>query len=368
VKADIADTKVHVEPIIRTDLERKITLIYTDMGEYYNLKPIADEAERRGFEVRFTQDILENAEVGIYCQHVCFPENSKFSVILLHDLAQGHNRWPYFWELEQWNNFDIGILPGKTWGQMWEKCGCMPYARPRCGVFEMGYPKSDQANDSNLREYAKDLGRKLGLKYDKTILYAPSWENDGKEDDFVKALCDMPVNLLVKQAHCAEANDLIKRNNDNIRKMREIHEGNYENLYYIETKESIIVAILLCDMLVSDESSTMGEAAMFGKPSIAVTDWLIPDTIPSRYASVPMDYVIKCKKNELRSTAEALLTDPKQFEEVLSRRKNAFSNAGNVCEDIMDAIEYYAFGKTNTNRHFETRKLISRYDTDSLWN
>ena len=40
----------------------------------------------------------------------------------------------------------------------------------------------------------------------------------------------------------------------------------------------------------------MAEGLMFGKMSIAVTDWLIPDTTPSRFAEVPMDYVIKCKK------------------------------------------------------------------------
>ena len=52
----------------------------------------------------------------------------------------------------------------------------------------------------------------------------------------------------------------------------------------------------MCDLVVSDESSVMAEGLMFGKMSIAVTDWLIPDTTPSRFAEVPMDYVIKCKK------------------------------------------------------------------------
>lgn len=61
-----------------------------------------------------------------------------------------------------------------------------------------------------------------------------------------------------------------------------------------------MTALELCDMVVSDESSVMSEAVMFGKPSVAVTDWLIPDTVPSRFASVPMNYVLKCKKVELR--------------------------------------------------------------------
>lgn len=56
--------------------------------------------------VSFTRDIFAPAEIGVYCQHVCHPENSRFSVILLHDLAQGHK--PNIWEYEPWNKFDIG--------------------------------------------------------------------------------------------------------------------------------------------------------------------------------------------------------------------------------------------------------------------
>ncbi len=32
-------------------------------------------------------------------------------MILLHDMAQGHNRWPNIWEIERWSKFDVGILP-----------------------------------------------------------------------------------------------------------------------------------------------------------------------------------------------------------------------------------------------------------------
>ena len=61
-------------------IQKNITLFYTDKGEYYNVKPIAEEAKRRGYQVSFTEDIYQKAEIGIYCQHVCYPENSKFSV------------------------------------------------------------------------------------------------------------------------------------------------------------------------------------------------------------------------------------------------------------------------------------------------
>ena len=71
-----------------------------------------------------------------------------------------------------------------------------------------------------------------------------------------------------------------------------------------------MTALAMCDLVVSDESSVMAEGLMFGKMSIAVTDWLIPDTTPSRFAEVPMDYVIKCQKATLRYHVEQFLAAP----------------------------------------------------------
>ena len=71
-------------------------------------------------------------------------------------------------------------------------------------------------------------------------------------------------------------------------------------MYYLEPEESILVALHICDLIVSDESSVMVEGLLYKKSSIAVQDWLIPDTVPPRFAVVPNDYVHKCKKVELR--------------------------------------------------------------------
>ncbi len=101
--------------------------------------------------------------------------------------------------------------------------------------------------------------------------------------------------------------------------MRKLHENKYDNLYYIEPEESIMTALELCDMVVSDESSVMSEAVMFGKPSVAVTDWLIPDTVPSRFASVPMNYVLKCKKVELREYVTNLAAHSTNYNSILEK-------------------------------------------------
>jgi len=343
-------------------VERHITFFYTDKGEYYNLKPIADAAQKRGFKIEFTTNLKQIAEIGVYCQHFCYPENSKFSLILLHDMAQGHNRWPNIWEIEKWNKFDIGIVPGEEWAKRWSQCACYPFANPRLGTFQLGYPKSDLIDSDELNLRTEELRKQFNFKYEFTVLYAPSWENDEKEDDFVRALASLPVNLLIKQAHWPESYSHITRN---IQDMRLLHEKKYENIYYIEPEESIMVALKLCDMVVSDESSVMAEALMFHKPSLAVIDWLIPDTQPSRFASVPMDYVCKCKKVELREYVEKFYSQTDFYYSMQKRANTVFSNHGNCCKDILDAIEYYTQSKEDCD--FLNKKLTSLYGQCNMW-
>ena len=343
--------------------KKDITFFYTDKGEYYNLEPIAVEARKRGYTVRYSEDVREKAEIGVYCQHVYYPENSKFSLVLLHDMEQGHNRWPNLWEAERWARFDIGIVPGEAWADRWEQCACIKYVNPRCGTYEFGYPKSDTVNDSKICERAKQLREQLNLKYDVSVLYAPSWEYADKEDDFIKAVAPLKVNMLIKQAHWPKEYQAII---DNIDEMRAQHEGRYDNLYYIDVTESIMTALDMCDIVVSDESSVMSEALMFDKPSIAVTDWLIPDTDPARLSCVPMDYVVKCKKAELSDAVNKLINNICSYRDIMERGKRIFSNTGHVCSDIMDAVDYYTQDKPEAG--FAKKKLASRYRIFDMWN
>ena len=335
-------------------VEKKITLFYGDRGEYFNLLPIKKEAENRGYEVNMSDNQDEKAEIGFYCGHFNLCKNSKFSVVLLHDMAQGHNRWPNLWELERWNAYDLGVLPGKTWGDLWKECGEIFYANPRCGVYQFGYPKSDTVKSPELQQLIDEAKNRLNMKYEKTVLYAPSWEYGEKQDDFVKALQTLPINLLIKQADWpdpGQANEILR--------MRAMHEGKYDNVYFLEPKESIMVALGICDMVVSDESSVMAEALMFDKPSVAVTDWLIPDRNPPRPASVPMDYVLRCKKVQLREYVEKVINGELDTSDVLQYGRDIFDNRGNVCRDIMDAIDYY-LGYSDNNEFME-KKLVPNY-------
>lgn len=349
-------------PAKKKNVKKEITFFCQDKGEYYNLLPIMKEADKRGYKVSYTDDLNVKAEIGVYCQHFGRPENSKFSVVLLHDMAQGHNRWPNLWELERWNEYDIGIVPGVNWKNRWERCAFQYYTNPRCGAYMLGYPKSNEIFSKELEDRVKELRKSMNMKYDISVLYAPSWENDEKEDDFIRALASLPINLLIKQASWPkEYMHIIK----NIQDMRKLHEGKYDNLYYIEPEESIMVALKMCDLIVSDESSVMIEGLMFGKISIAVKDWLIPDTVPSRFASIPFENVHKCKKVELREQVEKIIAENMGNEEIQKASEDFFVNKGNVNKDILDAIEYFAMGKEKND--FMKWKMSECYMPANMW-
>ena len=333
-----------------------ITFFYTDMGEYFNLKPLADFADSSGHKVHFTRDIKEKAKVGVYCQHHTYPENSDFSVILLHDMAQGHNRWPNFWYAEPWDKYDLGITPGSLFSSLYKKTGNNYYSNPTYGVYEFGYPKSDIIYDKGLDERAKNFKKKLGFKYDYTVLYAVSWEYFDKEDDFVRAVASLPVNMLIKQSDWSDDYMAIK---DSIKKMRSMHEGKYDNIYYLEPEESILTALKMCDMVVSDESSVMLEALMFNKPSVGVTDWMIPDTDPPRPSSIPLDYCFRIKKVELREYVERMSKGLIDFGKYIDFGDTIFANKGHVCEDIMNAIEYYT--GVSDNDELMSKRILPDY-------
>ena len=343
-----------------TNTKNEITFFYTDKGEYYNLLPIQIEAEKRGYKTRFTMELEEKAEIGIYCQHLCYPENSKLSVILLHDLAQRHDIWPNIWRDEHWNDFDIGILPGEEWSRRYSECCCLPYANPRIGTYVLGYPKADVKISDEEKNRLAEL--KINLKYEKTVLYAPSWENDEKEDEFVTYLHDLPVNLIIKQADWPDEYEII---NDNIRKMRALHEGKFENLTYLEQEENIIVALMLCDVVVSDESSVMTEAILFDKPSVAVTDWRIPDQNPSRFACVPYDYVKKTKKKYLKDAVLELIESEDERKKYLDKGRNVFSNKGFCSRNIMDLIDSIIIGGKDEN--VKGKQAYPYYEKIGMW-
>jgi hypothetical protein len=166
------------------------------------------------------------------------------------------------------------------------------------------------------------------------VLYAPSWECDTKQDDFVQALVDLPVNLLIKQADWP---DEIAR----IQEVTEKHRKLASNIYLIDPKVNIMKCLALADVLVSDESNCLAEALLFDVPGISVSDWPIPALggWPPRF-SEPPSFALTTVRLGLRSAVEDALRDQAELRlRLRQHRDHYFSHLGRSSAMIMDVLE-----------------------------
>lgn len=322
----------------KNNIKKDITFIYMDDAEKAIYMSIAEEACKRGYEIKFTQDKFCKCEIGFYCQHINFPQYSKLSIIMFHDIIQQYRNWPDIWLREPWNKYDIGILPSNQWVENWEKCSQYYYANPRCGVYKIGWPKADRYADLNKNEFKIKFNLKHGLDNNKkTVLYAPSWENDGKQDDFVRSMLTLDVNILIKQASVDP--DKYHDMSVAINEMYQLHK-NIPQVTILDPATNIIEAIIASDILVSEESSTMCEAVMMGIPAISVSDWLIPDVIPKRYPECNYNFVFMTQKDKLADCVQSMLKNySKTLEQVEIFRRQTFGEIGGAAIKIMDIID-----------------------------
>lgn len=319
---------------------KEITFFYSNPVESQTATPVAAEAEQRGYVTRLTDKPFEQAEIGVYCAHDCFPRHAKFSVVMLHDMGQGQLNWPNMWRLEPWNDFDVGILPGEVWEQRWQQSCGHRYSRPREGVYTLGWPKSDSifaAGDTQISAAAADLRASLGLRHEVSVLYAPAWENDGKQDEFVRALMDLPVNLLLKQYPWTdEWPDMLA----NVAAANALHRDIAPNVHILDPSVNIMHAIEIGDVMVSEESSCLIEALLKGRPAVSVSDWMVPDTQPPRLPAAPFDFLIRTPKAGLRDVISDIVQDlPRYRAAAIAERERNFSNLGDSARRIMDLID-----------------------------
>lgn len=321
-------------------IKKNITFIYMDKAEKAMYTPIAEEAIKRGYTVSFTTNKFAKAEIGFYCQHINYPKNSKFSFIMLHDIIQQYSNWPNIWYNEPWNEYDVGILPSNQWEHNWIESSCYHYARPRKGIYKVGWPKADVVSKIQNASHKKDFLESHGLDSSKrTILYAPAWENDGKQDDFVQAMLKLNVNILIKQAPWVK--EEYPEIYNNVLEMEQKHKG-LKNVCILPMETNIFEAIAISDILVSEESSTMCEASMMGIPAVSVSDWLIPDVVPSRYPKCDYDFVTVTTKGQLTDKIQEMLKNYQKYKEKVETFKNEnFSNIGSTAVIIMDILDSY---------------------------
>ena len=325
-------------------LKKDITFIYSDSAEKVIYSKMMEVAKSRGYKVSLTNDKFAKCEIGVYCQHINFPQYSRFSVIMLHDIIQQYSNWPDIWLMEPWNKYDIGILPSNQWVDNWNKCSQNFYAVPRKAMLKVGWPKADSIIVENREENRRLFNERHGLRNDrKTVLYAPAWENDGKQNDFVEAMLKLDVNILIKQWDAPK--EKFPQIVANIEEMRKLHE-NIPGVTILPPKTNIFDVIAVSDILVSEESSTMCEAAMMEIPAVSVSDWLIPDTTPSRFPQCDYDFVTLTKKNELSKCVQHMLSNYEIYKSAVEKfAKNNFANVGKASERVIDILDDVTEGR-----------------------
>lgn len=328
---------------MKKNIKKEITFICTDNVERQCCEPVAKEAERRGYKIKFTENKFEHCEIGFYLSHWNFPKNSKLSVVTLHDLGQQHGEWPVMWKIEFWNIFDIALLPNKEWADMWHNASCYKCSRPRIGAFFTGFPKADRIATQEFSENCKKIISEYGIDVTKkSVLYAPSWEWDGRQLEIIEAVKDLNVNLLIKQFPATP--DVFPEQYKIISEMHKKSLGK-PNVYILDSSTNIYDAVNLSDVLVSEESSTLYEAMLMDKPVIAVTDWLVPDVNPPRLPEFPYDFAVKIPKKNLAEMIGKVLSDKEYVKKIKEYRLENFPNLGNASKNIMDIIDCIVYKK-----------------------
>lgn len=319
-------------------MNKDITFFYLDEVEKWATEDIFMEAEKQGYKVKYSKNLSEKCEIGIYPQDKYVEYNSKLSVVMLHGMDQGRVNWPNHWSKEPWNKYDIGLLPGRSWSERWKNCSWDPYSHTKKGVYEVGWPKSDKIFKDSFSNNIKSLRDKLNLKYENSILYAPSFETDNKQIDVCNKLKDLNLNLLVK--HWLTSKD--KSDNPDLKKnidqANDYLKNNMSNGYILDPSLSIIDCLAISDILITDESSVLYEAFLLDVPTISISDWKMrtnnkntPRLIkPSREC-----YQI-VKKSDLILIIEKILSNKLEVSKHINEKKNYhYSNLGKSSEVII---------------------------------
>ena len=169
-------------------------------------------------------------------------------------------------------------------------------------------------------------------------------------------MAGLDVNVIIKQWDA----DPLKFPNQvyEVNRMKKLHSG-IKNVTILPPSTNIFEAIAASDILVSEESSTMCEAAMMGIPAVSVSNWLIPDTVPSRFPKCDYDFVTLTKKEQLRECIISILADYDSIKEKTQQyARNTFLNIGHSSSMIMDIIDDCVDGKTI--RYQQLQKLPNR--------
>ncbi len=343
------------------NIKREITFFYDEAVEKVHWGHVKLEAIQRGYSTCFSKNMDQKAEIGFYCSDNNKPENSKLSFVMLHGMDQGRTRWPNIWRDWPWNKFDIGLLPGKTWSERWKNSAFDPYAHPKIAVCEVGSPKADEifANKYLFQEKVDEIARELNLPFDKTVLYAPSFETDNKQKDIIDLLQSTKTNILIK--HWLISDDDKKSFPDvwtNIQNACKDISDHQTHIRILSPEMSIMTCLGLCDVLVTDESSVAYEALLLNREVFTLKNWMMRtnNVDEPRPVDPPSDIVNKVDREELK---EFMTKYNKKagVSGMNTKRDDVFSHLGSSSEKIIDIVDAALIGDEFQNIVVSNKKV-----------
>jgi len=329
-------------------------------------QPIIDESQKRGYDTVLTDDPSIFGDIGFYCDDRSVPGNQLLSVITINGLDQDHvirpNYSPWFRE-ENWGLFDVGLLPGDRWGNGWVSSETSISANPRYGVYKVGWPKSDY-----MFLKADPAEERLKHGHKRRVLYAPQTEQDGKQTQVVQALRNINVNLRIKHWETPE---------ESIFYRHLLTENYFKNLHnenkiakkepwieILNPKSNFIEALFHADLLITDQSSVIYEAALGGIPTVSVNGW--------RHACNPClgpqpspDICLSSDLSDLPKNINLIFSNYEEWvKKSISIRDDNFTNLGVSSKVILDLLinkQYISFHKQRLMKSLPnnfTRRLL----------
>ena len=323
-------------------MKKEITFFYLDNVEKWALENIFDEASKHGYKVKYSKNLNEECEIGFYPQDYYVKPNSKLSVVMLHGMDQGRLNWPNHWSNEPWNKYDIGFLPGKSWSERWNDYSWDPSTRTKKGVYEVGWPKSDKVFKDSFFNNIKSLKEGLNLRFNKSILYAPSFETDNKQIEICKILKDLSSNILIKHWLTNEDSQNYIDLKKNIDEANLYVKKNMHNGYILDPNLNIVDCLALSDVLITDESSVLYEAFLLNVPTVSVSDFVMRtnNSKPARPVKPSNECYRIVPKLKLYETITEILNNKQKISKEIDEKKNYhYSNLGNSSKVIISILE-----------------------------
>ena len=315
-------------------LKKQIVFFYEDIIEKQLLEIVSKKFKKNNYSVQFSKNFSKETDIGFFASPSSSikKHSSKLSIISLGGMDQGKLFWPNIWLKEPWNKFDIGLLPGKHWSNMWQKCSWFNSSRPKYLVAEVGWPKT-QKFISKMK-----LNNKLNKKF--TILYAPCFESDLKGHNVVDAIKNTNIKLMVKHHAWKEPLE-IKKFSDikkNIKKISIYAKKNLgDRVKVIKPTEDIFNYFSSADLLITDESSVIYESLLFNIPALSCKDWPMRSNNTNKPRKIKMDkdVCIYINKNNLHKTIKMIKSNYKKYQKHIHKKKEKYFSNLTKCNDII---------------------------------